>query len=108
MVDVLAKQMETWDSILENIRTCSTNTNHDILFGELSRLVVSTRRIVDVALKWSGNQWELTTRRQILARQVDGDPIPPDTTPSTAGGISHYSWAFPVYLGHVVADRSEN
>ena len=56
----------------------------------------------------TSNQWELTTRRQILARQVDGDPIPPDTTPSTDGGISHYSWAFPVYLGHVVADRSEN
>ena len=54
MVDVLAKQMETWDSILENVWTCSINTNEDTLFGELSRLVVSTRRIVDVALKWLG------------------------------------------------------
>ena len=58
MVDVLAEQMEgmedTWDSILEIVRACSINTSQDTLFGELSRLVVSTRRIVDVALKWSG------------------------------------------------------
>ena len=33
---------------------CTQFTNHDTLFGELSRLVVSTRRIVDVALKWLG------------------------------------------------------
>ena len=56
MVDVLAKQMEgmeeTWDSILDNVRTCSINTNQNTLFGEFSILVVSTRRIVDVALKW--------------------------------------------------------
>ena len=36
MVDVLAKQMEgmekMWDSFLENIRTCSTNTNHNTLW----------------------------------------------------------------------------
>jgi hypothetical protein len=58
MVDVLAEQMvgmeDTWDNILENVRACSINTSQDTLFGELSRLVVSTRRIVDVALKWSG------------------------------------------------------
>ena len=58
MVNVLVEQMEdmveTWDSILENVWTCSINTNEDTLFGELSRLVVSTRRIVDVALKWLG------------------------------------------------------
>jgi hypothetical protein len=58
MVDVLAEQMEgmedTWDNILENVWACSINTSQDTLFGELSRLVVSTRRIVDVALKWSG------------------------------------------------------
>ena len=56
MVDVLAEQMEgmedTWDNILENVWACSINTSQDTLFGELSRLVVSTRRIVDVALKW--------------------------------------------------------
>ena len=58
MVNVLVEQMEglveTWDSILENFWTCSINTNEDTLFGELSRLVISTRRIVDVALKWLG------------------------------------------------------
>ena len=36
MVDVLAKKMEgiedNWDGILENVWTCSINTNQDMLF----------------------------------------------------------------------------
>ena len=58
MVDILAEQMEgmedTWDDILENVRACSIDIKQDTLFEELSRLVTSTRRIVDMALKWSG------------------------------------------------------
>ena len=32
----------------------------------------------------------------------DEHPAPLDTIPSPDGGISHYSWAFPVYCRHIV------
>ena len=58
MVDILAEEMEgmedMWDDILENVRACSINTQQDTLFEELSRLVMSARRIMDVDLLWLG------------------------------------------------------
>ena len=58
MVDILVEEMEgmedMWDNIRENVRACSINTKQDTLFEELSRLVMSARRIMDVNLLWLG------------------------------------------------------
>ena len=79
MVDVLAEQMEgmedTWDNILENVWACSINTSQDTLFGELSRLVVSTRRIVDVALKWSGQFYVESPGQEETMNEVDSGTL---------------------------------
>ena len=57
MRDTLTDQMEgmeeTWYNVLRSVRQHSIDTNRDTVFGVLSRLA-STRRIVDVASKVSG------------------------------------------------------
>ena len=58
MRDILKDQMEgmeeTWDNLLGSIRLHSIDTDRDAVFGELSGLVASTKRIVNMALKVSG------------------------------------------------------
>jgi hypothetical protein len=57
MVGVLVDQIDgmedTWEYILEVVRQHSIDTHKDALLTEWSRLVVSTRRIVDRVLKVS-------------------------------------------------------
>ena len=58
MVGVLVDQVDgmedTWEDILEAVRRHSIDTHKDALLGEWSRLVASTRKIVDRALEVSG------------------------------------------------------
>ena len=58
MRNILTDQMEgmeeKWDNLLGSVRLHSIDTNMDAVFGKLSGLVASTRRIVKMALKVSG------------------------------------------------------
>ena len=53
LVDQIDGMEDTWEAILEAVRQHSSDTHKDALLTEWSRLVESTRRIVDRVLKVS-------------------------------------------------------
>jgi hypothetical protein len=73
---------ETWDNVLRSVRQHSIDTNRDTVFGVLSRLA-STRRIVDVAWKVSGQFWEAP---QVYA-EISEDPGSDEAKDEVTGDI---------------------
>ena len=86
MRDTLTDQMEgmeeTWYNVLRSVRQHSIDTNRDTVFGVLSRLA-STRRIVDVASKVSGQFWEAPP----VYAEISEDPGPDEAKDEVTGDI---------------------
>ena len=71
----LALMEDTWDDVLENVRQHSIDTDKDAAFGEWSRLVTSTRKIVGMALKVASRFQEAPP----VSKEFGEDPGPDET-----------------------------